>query len=318
MGVRYLMEASSVVSDGAYRRIYDPSAGEPERWYVNDHTFFRTRDGLWHLVGITHAEPAAPFDELHLAHATAPALLGPWTKQPFALSADPAWGETQLWAPHVIEHDGRYWMFYCAGGAAKTAYRLHLASSPDGWSWTRHPANPLVVDGYEARDPMVVRTAEGWRMYYTATLEPTGGPFIVAAADSADLVHWSGRHVVYRDPLSGTMAGPTESPFVFERTGRYYLSIGPDWQGLLDSRARTGRYDPKAYRRTRLLVSGDPLHFALEGQVATLDSHAAEFVVDESGGWWVSHCGWGQGGVYLAPLRWEDRITPATAVSDRT
>jgi beta-fructofuranosidase len=292
-----------IVQHGSHRLVYDPSVGEAERWYVNDHTFFRDREGLWHLIGITHAEPAAPFDERHLAHATSPSLLGPYTKQPFALSADPAHDETQLWAPHVLEHEGLYFMFYCAGGASKSEYRLHLATSLDGWSWTRHPANPLVVDGYEARDPMVLRTPEGWRMYYTATLTPQGGNFIVAAAESRDLVHWSGRRVVYRDPMSGTMAGPTESPFVFERGGRWVLLIGPDWQGLVESHARTGRYDPNAYRRTRVLASDDPTRFALADQIATLDCHAAEVVVDEAGDWWVSHCGWGQGGVHLAPLR---------------
>ena len=33
----------------------------------------------------------------------------------------------------------------------------------------------------------------------------------------------------------------------------------------------------------------------------------AEVVVDTDGSTWVSHCGWGQGGVYLAPLRWTGR-----------
>jgi beta-fructofuranosidase len=56
-----------------------------------------------------------------------------------------------------------------------------------------------------------------------------------------------------------------------------------------------------------VLVSDDSAHFALDGQIATIDAHAAEVVVDESGVFWVSHCGWGQGGVYLAPLRWHDR-----------
>jgi sucrose-6-phosphate hydrolase SacC (GH32 family) len=291
---------------GNFQRIYDPSIGESERWYINDHTIFRDRLGTWHLVGITHAEPAAPFDEKHFAHATAPALLGPWTKQPFALSADAASGETQLWAPHVILHDDLYWMFYCGGGAAKDAYRLHLATSPDAWTWTRHPANPMVVDGYEARDPMVLRTPGGWRMYYTATLDPAGGPFVVAAVESDDLVHWGHRRVVYQDSLSGTGAGPTESPFAVERAGRFYLFMGPDWQGLLDSHAATGRYSRRAYRTTRVLASDDPLHFELDGLVATIESHAAEVIVDEHGGWWVSHCGWGQGGVYIAPLTWHD------------
>ena len=116
--------------------------------------------------------------------------------------------------------------------------------------------------------------------------------------------HWSGRHEVYRDPMTGTMAGPTESPFVCERDGTYYLLIGPDYEGLVRSKRETGRYDRAAYRRTRVIASDDPLSFDLADQVATIDAHAAEVVRDESGGWWVSHCGWGQGGVYLAPLTW--------------
>ena len=183
---------------GAFEPVYDPSVGEPERWYINDHTFVRDREGMWHLIGITHAEPAAPFDELHFAHATAPTLHGPWTKQPFALSTDHEWGETHLWAPHVIEHDSTYWMYYCAGGAEKTEYRIHLATSSDCVTWTRHPENPMVVDGFEARDPMVLWVDDRWVLYYTATSEPAGGAFIVAATESHDLVHWRGRHTVYR------------------------------------------------------------------------------------------------------------------------
>ncbi len=285
-------------------RVYDPSAGESERWYINDHTFIRDRAGTWHLVGITHAEPAAPFDELHLAHATAPSLHGPWTKQPFALSTDTALGETHLWAPHIIEHDSMYWMFYCAGGVVKSEYRIHLATSTDCTTWTRHPGNPMVVDGYEARDPMVRWIDDRWILYYTATSEPVGGAHVVAAAESADLVHWSGRHIVFRDEMSGTGAGPTESPFVFEHGGRWHLLMGPDWHGLVTSHEQTGRYDPAAYRRTRVLTSDDPLHFELGSLLTVVDSHAAEVIVDERGDWWISHCGWGQGGVSLAPLSW--------------
>jgi beta-fructofuranosidase len=291
-----------VISAGDFERIYDPSVGEVEAWYINDHTIFRDAEGTWHLIGITHAEPMAPFDELHLAHATAPALRGPWTKQPFALSTDPAWGETHLWAPHVVHHDGTYWMYYCAGGASPSEYRIHLATSEDAWTWTRHPDNPLIVDGYEARDPMVCRVGDRWVLYYTATTDPAGGHHAVVAAESDDLVHWSGRHVVYTDPMEGTGAGPTESPFVVQHDGRWYLLMGPDWHTLTTSFEETGRYDLRAYRRTRVLVSDDPLSFDLADQVGSIDAHAAEIVVDEQGDRWVTHCGWGQGGVYLAPL----------------
>jgi beta-fructofuranosidase len=292
------------VEAGPFERIYDPSVGEAEPWYVNDHTFVRDHDGTWHLIGITHAEPMAPHDELHLAHATAPALHGPWTKQPFAASADASAGETLLWAPHVIAHDGRYWMFVCAGGASMDAYRIHLLTSEDCTTWTRHAANPLLVDGYEARDPMVRRVGDRWVLYYTASSAPQGGHFVVAAVTSDDLVHWSDRREVYRDSCRGTFGGGTESPFVVERDGRWYLFIGPDWQGMLDALEQTGRYDPAAYRRTRVLVSDDPFSFDAADEVGRIAAHAAEVVVDDDGSTWVSHCGWGQGGVHLAPLRW--------------
>ena len=295
----------TLVTAGEFRRIYDPSEGEAERWYINDHAFVRDRAGTWHLIGITHPEPANPHDEKHLAHATAPSLHGPWTRQPFALSADAAWGETQLWAPHVIEHAGRYWMFVCGGGPAE-AYRIQLATSQDCWNWTRHPENPMVVDGYEARDPMVLRVGGRWVMYYTGTTSAAGGNFCVLATESDDLVHWSGRRIVYTDEYSGTWGGPCESPFVVERNDRYYLFIGPDWDALMKRHAVTGKYGWTGYRGTRVIESSDPLSFAIADQVGFLDSHASEVITDEDGTQFVSHCGWNQGGVYLAPLRWED------------
>lgn len=276
------------VDAGEFQLIYDPSVGENEPWYINDHTVFRDRDGTWHLIGITHPEPMDPLQERDLAHATAPSLQGPWTKQPYAMSADATWGETQLWAPHVIDHDGRYWMFVCAGGQSENVYRLHLATSDDAFTWTRHADNPLVVDGFHARDPMVLRVGDRWVMYYTATSTPTGGHHVVKAVESDDLAGWSNERIVYTDPLEGTWGGPTESPFVYPRDGLYYLFIGPDLP---------------AYRRTRVLASDDPLRFSLDDQVGKVNAHAAEVVVDENGAEWVTHCGWGQGGVWLAPLR---------------
>jgi beta-fructofuranosidase len=50
------------------------------------------------------------------------------------------------------------------------------------------------------------------------------------------------------------------------------------------------------------MASEDPLHFDLDDLVTTIDAHAAEVVIDVDGTTWVSHCGWGQGGVFLAPM----------------
>ena len=295
-----------MITVGAFERIYDPSVGERERWYVNDHTFVCDRSGTWHLIGITHAEPMAPKDEKHLCHATARALQGPWEKQAFALSTVEELGETHLWAPHIIEHDDRYWMFVCAGGASPEAYRIHLATSTDCWTWQRHPANPIVVDGFEARDPMVLRVGDRWVMYYTATSAPGGGHHVVVATESDDLVSWSGRRIVYEDELVGDMAGPTESPFVVERRGRWYLFIGPSDFGASWKRMQRGE-DPdwaSTYATTIVIESDDPLHCEREQIVARIRAHAAEVVVDGHGASWISHCGWGQRGVHLAPLDW--------------
>lgn len=294
----------SVVT-GEWTHIYDPSVGEDERWYVNDHTFIRDHTGLWHLIGITRQEPFKPFEEVDLCHATAPALLGPWTKHPPAMTADPSAGEAHLWAPHVIAHDGQYWMFVCAGSQqGGDTFRLHLATSDDCFTWTRHGENPIVVDGHHARDPMVLRVDDRWVMYYTATSDPKWGNHVVVATESDDLVHWSGRTIVYRDELVGDQAGPTESPFVVARDGTYYLFMGPaDFADAVKKQAAGERVDwTTAYSSTVVLASDDPLHFDRADQVGFITAHAAEVVVDEDGKDWLSHCGWGQGGVYLAPL----------------
>lgn len=295
-----------VHADG-FTQIYDESVSAEESWYVNDHTIFCDGDGTWHLIGITDVEPAVPFNASVLAHATAPSLHGPWTRHPFAASVEPALGETVLWAPHVIEHDGRFWMFVCAGGDDHSAWGIHLLISDDGWTWERHAANPLIVDGYQARDPMVLRVGDRWVMYYTATSDPAGGNHVVAAAESTDLVHWEGRHLVYVDEMSGTDAGPTESPFVVGRDGQWYLFVGP--HRMRELHEGGGTWDiarwREIYSSTVVLESDDPLSFDIADKVGTIAAHAPEVITDDDGSTWITHCGWGEGGVYLAPLVWE-------------
>jgi hypothetical protein len=279
-----------LLSAGSYTKIYDPSVGETSAWYINDHTFVRGRDGTWHLFGITHQEPANPADEKSLAHATASSLVQtPWQKQAPALVADPNYGESVLWAPYVLDNtanDGMYYMFYCGGSLlGHDQYQIEVATSTDLWTWTRNPT-PLFTDGYDARDPYVLRVGNTWVLYYTATSAPAGGNHIVAYRTSTDLRTWGQRQVAYVDPSVGTAAGPTESPFVAPIGGSYYLFVGPRPE----------------YVGTDIFRSDDPLHFEYANKVGHVQSHAAEVVQDVDGSWHVSAAGWAQGGVYLAPL----------------
>ena len=282
-----------LVTAGDFVKIYDPGVGESVPWYINDHCFIYGKDGLWHLYGITHKEPASPMEERVLAHATASTLLqSPWKKQDFALTYAPEapWNEIHLWAPYVIFNEGTYYMYYCAGDRDHAKYKIHLATSKDLWTWVRHPKNPMVVDGYDARDPFVMRVGDKWVMYYDACSEPTYGNHVVASVTSSDLLTWGDRKIVFVDPSKGTSGGPTESPFVVRRGAHYYLFIGPR----------------NAHSGTDVFVSEDPFHWKIEDKVGHIASHAAEVVRDTDGKWYVSRCGWGEGGVYLAPLTWHD------------
>jgi beta-fructofuranosidase len=283
----------TLVESGTFVKIYDPSVGEREQWYINDHCFIQGKDGTWHMFGITHQEPLHPMQETNFAHATAKTLLQqPWQKHPFALTAAPEapWHEVHLWAPYVIFHNDLYYMFYCAGDRDHSKYKINLATSPDLESWTRSPQNPTVVDGYDARDPFVLRVKDTWVMYYAATSKPDKGNHVVAYATSADLLKWTKRGIAFTDPSIGTFGGPTESPFVVQRGDSYYLLIGP-------------RDD---YNSTDVFVSRDPFHWNIEDKVGHIPAHAAEVVQDTDGKWYVSRAGWGQGGLYLAPLNWKD------------
>ena len=273
-------------------RIYDPSA-QLERgyaWYVNDHTFLRDTSGTWHLFGITQQNPFRPFEEVFFTHVTAPAIEGPWRKQPDVMHRDQSIGETVVWAPHVIRFEDCYWMFYCGGDRDPARFRIQLATSLDLFEWQRHDANPLLQDGYEARDPMVLRIDHRWHLYYTATSTPSGGQHTVKVVVSDDLIHWTDSRTVFVSNRSGTGGGPTESPFVLERDRRFLLFVCTN----------------RRYIETAVYQSDDPFSFSESHRIATIPSHAAEVLTTENGSTYVSSCGWGMGGVYLAPLVFED------------
>lgn len=280
--------AKPAVEAGEFKTFF--AAKEP--WCINDHTLVQTPEGQWHLFGITHPKPLN-WDKdrgLSLAHATADALLQqPWDARPPAVTAD--WEKYQeflLWAPHVIRHGNTYYMFVCTGDQATHNYRISLLTSPDLETWIRHKENPLLRDGFDGRDPMVMRDGNDWIIYYTATTMPEGGNHIVASVTSPDLIHWSNRKVVFVHPNAGTFGGPTESPFVVRRGNHhYYLFVcDNDW--------------------TDVYYSRNPYHWDYDGKVARIRAHAAEIVRGNGGQWYITHAGWESGPVKIAPLKWND------------
>ncbi|TDP94894.1 glycosyl hydrolase family 32 [Labedaea rhizosphaerae] len=290
-------QASAVEWVGAdpVHLVYDPGTR-----YLNDHTVIKAPDGTWHLFGITaQRAPDGQFPdgglEVNIAHATAPALAGPWTTQPYALTVDPDYfGEAHLWAPHVIADNGTYYMFYAAGGNGAA---MNLATSTDLNHWTRIPSGPL-FRGIAARDPYVVRIGDQWVMYY-CEINGADHHHVVAYRTSTDLVHWSGQSIAFTDPsMDSNAPSNTESPFVVRHNGSWYLFIGP----------RGG------YVGTDVFRSSDPLHFDLADYAGHVPVHAAE-VVEDGGTWWATGAGSFEHGLYLAKLRWQATppLWPSTA-----
>lgn len=284
-----IQQPRALVEPGEFKTFYTA----PEPWCVNDHTFIQGPDKTWHLFGITHPKPLVWEKDpgRQLAHATAKTLLqSPWDAEPFAVTRDwEKYREFVFWAPHVIKHDGLYHMFVCVGDQDTHRYRIHLLTSPDLKEWTRSPHNPMVVDGFDGRDPFVMRVRDQWVLYYTANSTPECGNHIVACVTSKDLVHWSDRKVVFIHPRAGSFGGPTESPFVVRRGNNYYLFVcDNEW--------------------TEVYVSTDPFHWDFTQKNTRFLAHASEIVRDTDGKWFISHAGWTSGPLKIAPLKWNDGL----------
>lgn len=275
------------IDAGEKRRLVNatpPGADRP--WYINDHTLIQDAEGAWHVFGIWHPEPAAPLDETFFIHATAPTLTSEWTYHEPVMHARTDVGETHVWAPHVIHHDGQYVMFYCGGTEDHSRYRIDIAVSDDLFAWTHSDTGPLFEDGFDARDPMVMRHEGRWLMYYTRTSHPEGGSHEVAVRESHDLTTWSQASVAYRSPKQGTFGGPTESPFVIRVSDRWLLFI----------------CDSDAYDRTLVFESETPTSFLEQNRIdVDLDEHCAE-IVTEGERFWITGGGWGHGGLSIRPL----------------
>lgn len=289
---------------GAFQLAYNPSTAE-QMQYINDHTFIQAADGTWHLFGILGNVPALGMTpnstlEKSFAHATAPSLAGPWTRQATIVGTNPNGmlnpGDLHMWAPHVIEVDGVYHMFYAGGGDWSSTWgtmTINHSVSNDLYTWSQAT---VLFSGGRTRDPCVIRDDANarWIMYYcdvTGTASAQGSN-IVAARTSTDLVTWSAAQTVFTDPATQGNS-TTESPFVVNRNGYWYLFIGP----------RGG------YVGTDVFASNDPLSFAPSDYTGHIPAHAVE-VVNDGVQDWVSGAGEFELGISLAPLHWQSFAPP--------
>jgi beta-fructofuranosidase len=145
-----------------------------------------------------------------VGHATSPDLVD-WTEVGTAIEAGfpGEWDDIATWTGSVIQHAGRWWMFYSGSASAEDGLiqRIGAAVSDDLNFWVKHPSNPLLGAHpywYERldsdvwfdeawRDPWVYPIEDGFEMLLTARVKtgPTRERGVVARAFSTDLSVWS-------------------------------------------------------------------------------------------------------------------------------
>ncbi len=263
-----------------------------------DHCVYRAADGTWQLWACVRRTPVGRL----LVNWESDEIARPnWRRTGRLIRAERSVGESVvdwhgeefLQSPFVVQHDGRYYMFYGGydtgtdrDGNPTDDYSLQekqtcLMVSPDGIGWERHRGSHglsrVFVGPGAVRDQCVARFGDTWYIYYAGHHDQDRTRAAIYARTSIDLVHWSDWRIV-EDNTAGKRRFQPESPFVVERQGRYYLfrTHGP----------RHGCY---------VFVSDDPLDFgsgcATEESphfVCHLPIIAPEIVVGSDGSEYIS------------------------------
>ncbi|MGK5084895.1 DUF2961 domain-containing protein [Bdellovibrionota bacterium FG-1] len=278
-------------------QILDTSSVDGGPHYVNDHSLVQGKDGRWHLYGIYHQEPFDPEHEFDFVHAastqptenlSADLSTMKLSVEGIVLTKDASIGEHHLWAPHIIQEGDRYLMAYQSGGIDNDQAQIRLATSSDLTHWARVGSEPLFTDICVARDPMIKKWGDLWTLYYTRCDDIHSRRSGVAYRTSLDLIHWSEPKMalVLSETPEMFNSGYTESPFVFEKDGWYYLSVTSY---------------PIEWNATMVYRSRSPFSFPAS-LFSRLEAHAAEWLSDPDGGLWMTSAGTGQGGVWMAKV----------------
>lgn len=219
----------------------DPFVYETPFKFIKDFSIIKGPKGRYHIFSITgdlfaNHDWVPDGQERTFSHASSQDLRH-WTIHPpvISISDQPypdgrgRFKDRNVWAPHVIERDGRYWMFYTSVNQ-HLSQSISLAMSPDLFEWTEYEHNPVFTpEGIEwvnwardswgdCRDPMVLREGDVFYLYATVNLKPPGETGGVIVVQSTDLLHWHQPRIAVR----GRMV--SESPHVFKIGDRFFMA----------------------------------------------------------------------------------------------
>jgi beta-xylosidase len=249
--------------------------------YLNDHSIiYNGTEKKWHLYGIV--KPHTSF-----IHLTADSL----TQEGWVKKNSFSDGGDEIWAPHIIYHDGLYHMFYTKIAIPR---EIHHVVSKDLYKWSESSDPVLALsnefsDNLKNKDPMVFRDEKKnqWVMYYSMMKDDKH--WVVGYSTSNDLDNWSEPQICFDEH---TESPGVESPFVVKRGDYYFLFLS----------AR-----PWPIGGEDIFRSKSPYSWNAEKLVTRIDPwHAAEVIRDLDGRWYITLCsGLEEQDLRMAPLFWE-------------
>lgn len=267
-----------------------------------DFGIWQAADGSWQLWScIRHTRELG---KTRVFHRWEGASLTDTAWQPMGITfrGDSTLGETPggMQAPYVIQHEGKYLMFYGDWN------RICLAESEDGKTFSRVIKNgspALFGDPEETntRDAMVLRIGDQWHAYYTAHPDQIGSVYL---RTSPDLRAWSNStQVAFGGQAGNDQFWYAECPFVVDHPSGYYYLFRTQAYGK--GLANAGNN----FQKTSIYRSKDPTNFGIEDDqyfVGTLPVAAPE-IIRQGDDWYIAALHPDLDGIRVARLKWEQQ-----------
>ena len=131
------------------------------------------------------------------------------------------WNELAKYQPSVLYDQGIYKMWYAS--ATGSQYKIIYAISIDGINWIRQ--NLLdVYPGFDNHDPAILKTQNGYTLFFVASTNNGSQNFKIYKIDSTDGINFSsGTRQLVLQPANSLESSAVSSPSVLFENGSYYL-----------------------------------------------------------------------------------------------
>lgn len=186
-------------------------------------------DGVYYLYGTTDTTSFTVFTSLDLKT---------WERGPKILSAgEGVWGDSAFWAPGILHHKGRFYLYYSAsgelphsGGRRSVRIGVAVADSPTGPFKEVVPRMPLLGRAVIDPEPFIDDDGTPYLFFVADIPENNGSGQIYVVRLSDDLLSPVDEPVLCIEP-SQAWEGSTwnEGPYVFRDGDTYVMMYSGDF-----------------------------------------------------------------------------------------